>query len=304
MIKHIDDPNSDNCIVFIHGLGGGSSTFMSFSDYLSRKWNLEFGILLKFFTYYKKIFNINLFKKNIGHNTIRFLISIFTYIPGVLSFIIKAIWSKRNTHNTDLLSKYIEENCFDKKNIILVAHSMGGIIARQYLVKCRKNQVDIRKFKMLVTYATPHKGSHIANYISIKNIPLINSIYLKTSAFLNYRLSPQIGDLSNFSEFIEELDKDWRDFNIEKNVRFLRIIANFDSVVKKESAQLHEDDFENIFDYDYTHSSIIKPKKNNNSFPPIDKFIEQLNTIDLEIDEYYEELEEELDYDSNEDDTY
>uniref|UniRef100_UPI003A8D3980 lipase family alpha/beta hydrolase n=1 Tax=Mesoflavibacter zeaxanthinifaciens TaxID=393060 RepID=UPI003A8D3980 len=232
------------------------------------------------------------------------IIYIFGFIPGVMSFLIKALWSKRNTHNTELLSQYIEQNCNNYKNIVLVAHSMGGIIARQYLVECRKNQVDIRKFKMLVTYATPHKGSHIAKFLSIKNIPFINTIYLKISKVFNYRLSPQIGDLSSFSEFIDDLDKDWRDFNIESYIKFLRITANYDSVVKKESAQLHLEDIENVYDYDYSHSSLIKPNKKDTLFPPIDKFIEQLGKIDFETEDYYEELEEEINYDLLDADDY
>jgi len=302
MISHIKYPQSDNCIVFIHGLGGSKGTFNNFSEYLSKKWYLENGIMIYFFSYYKKIFNLFLNRKNTSFYNEYFVVRVFDYLQGGILFIIKSTWSKRNTHNTNLLSKYIEENCDEYKNIILVAHSMGGIIARQYLVNCRKELIDIRRFKMLVTYATPHKGSHIANILTIKNIPLLKYVYKKVSGILNFRISPQIGDLSEFSNFLKNLDKDWRDFNIENNVQFLRITGKNDRIVKKDSAQLHLEDIENVFEYEYTHGSIISPKVEDKVFPPIDIFIEKLNNIEFDTESYYEELEEEINYDQDEED--
>lgn len=302
MINHIKDPQSDDCIVFIHGLGGSKGTFNNFSKYLSKKWYLENGLTLFFFSYYKRIFNLFLNRKSTSFYNDYFIVRLFDYIQGGILFIVKSTWSKRNTHNTNLLSKYIEENCKESRNIILVAHSMGGIIARQYLVNCRKELIDIRRFKMLVTYATPHKGSHVANILTIKNIPLLKYVYKKVSVFFNFRISPQIGDLSEFSIFLKNLDKDWRDFNIENNVQFLRVTGKYDRIVKKDSAQLHLEDIENVFEYEHTHSSIIKPKIEDKVFPPIDIFIKKLNTIEFDTESYYEELEEEINYDQDEED--
>jgi triacylglycerol esterase/lipase EstA (alpha/beta hydrolase family) len=283
MITHIKDPNSDRCIVFIHGLGGGPKTFNKFSEYLNSSWKLDYGVLIYCFTYYKNIFNS------------KFL----SIIPNFIFFFLKAIWSKRNLENSLKLKEYIENNCVEDNNIFLVAHSMGGLVARQYLVDCKKNNIDIRKIRMLCTFATPHNGSAIARKFSIiDKIPLLNKLYKRLSNKLNYRLSPQIGDLSNLSEFLDQLNNDWRDFNIERDLKFIRIGGAKDRLVKEDSFKLHNDDLHNVFYYEYNHSGIISPVKDVKTFDPIDKFIEKLNQIEIE-EEYFEEFDEDLDYEEN-----
>lgn len=289
MITHIKDPNSDKCIVFIHGLGGGPSTFTKFCSYLEKKWNLDFGLNLLYFTYYKNFINKN----------IPLLINLFTlYIVPFILFIFKAGWSKRNSHNVNLLKQYIEKNCNQFNNIILVSHSMGGLIARQYLVNCKKENIDIRKIRMLCTFATPHNGSHIARVISlIPKIPFIRIGYIFLSEKFNHRISPQIGDLSNLNIFIKQLNQDWRDFNVERDLQFVRIGGEKDWLVRPNSSNLHNDDLNNVFYYPFGHSGLISPSKKVDIFNPIDKFLEKLNLLEIQ-EEYFEELEEEINYDS------
>jgi hypothetical protein len=102
MITHIKDPNSDKCIVFIHGLGGGPNTFSKFTIYLNSKWNLDFGVLLHLFGYYRKIFY---------YKAPSWFPSWITNIFTNLAFPLKAFWSKRNSHNVILLGDYIKKNC-------------------------------------------------------------------------------------------------------------------------------------------------------------------------------------------------
>ena len=47
-------------------------------------------------------------------------------------------------------------------NIILMAHSMGGLLSHYYLLK-KPNDHGVRR---LVTLATPHLGSHVANWLT------------------------------------------------------------------------------------------------------------------------------------------
>jgi pimeloyl-ACP methyl ester carboxylesterase len=288
MITHIKNPYSDKCIVFVHGLGGGIGTFRKFCEYLERKWNLSFGIKLLYFTFYKMFFSKN----------IPLLFNVFTlYSVQFLLFIFKASWSKRNQYNAILLKNYINKNCIQYNNIIIVAHSMGGLIARQYLVNCKKEKTDIRNIRMLFTFATPHNGSHIAKGISlIPKIPSFNKLYITISEKLNYRISPQIGDLSNLNKFIIQLNQDWRDFNVERDLQFIRIGGNKDWLVRTNSSNLHNDDLNNLYYFDYGHSGLICPSKKNELFAPIDKFIEKLNFLEIR-EEYFEELDEEIDYD-------
>jgi hypothetical protein len=222
-------------------------------------------------------------------------------IFGSLTFLLKAFCSKENLYNVKLLKKYINDNCSYANNIILVAHSMGGLIARQYLIDCKKDGIDIRRFRMLCTYATPHNGSHIAKYASyIVHFPIIKNIYVFFINVFKYRISPQIGDLSNLNIFITNLNKDWRDFNVDHSLQFLRIGGTRDWLVTKNSSSLHNDDVDKVFYYDYGHSGLISPNRNDTSFEPIDKFLEKLKFIE-EQEEYFEELEEEIDYENSDD---
>jgi len=284
MITHIKDPNSDKYIVFIHGLGGSKKTFKRFSEYLSENWKLDFGFMTLFFSYYKELFE---------NKVISFLFPIFP------SFIIKSVWSKRNDYNADRLDKYIDNECKNCSNIIIVAHSMGGLVARQYLVNCRKSQKDIRKIKMLITYGTPHKGSHIASLLSINNIPVLRNIYNLISTRFNYRISPQIGDLAELNHFIVKLNEEWRDYDLERKLLFIRVIGTTDKLVRAESGHLHAEDIENIHRFEYGHSKLIKPSDRVTKFPPIDLFIDKISSLKYE-EEYFEELEEEINYDETE----
>ena len=282
MITHIKDPYSDKCIVFIHGLGGGTKTFTKFSIYLNSKWNLNYGIVLFFFSYYKNIFNS------------KFLV----VFPNFILLFLKAILSKRNLENANKLKNYIDENCNSSNNIVLVGHSMGGLVARQFLVNCKKDNVDIRNIRMLCTFATPHNGSRFANRLSfINRIPVVKNVYFFLSNKFNYRLSPQIGDLSSLSYFLDKLNKDWRDYNVEKELDFIRIGGTKDWLVKIDSSNLHNDDLNNVFYFEYGHSQLIDPSENMKTFAPIDKFIEKLNLLEIK-EEYYDELEVEIDYDN------
>ena len=266
MITHITDPYSDKCIVFIHGLGGGTKTFTKFSIYLNSKWNLNYGIVLFFFSYYKNIFNS------------KFLV----VFPNFILLFLKAIWSKRNLENANKLKNYIDENCNSSNNIVLVGHSMGGLVARQFLVNCKKDNVDIRNIRMLCTFATPHNGSRFANRLSfINRIPVVKNVYFFLSNKFNYRLSPQIGDLSSLSYFLDKLNKDWRDYNVEKELDFIRIGGTKDWLVKIDSSNLHNDDLNNVFYFEYGHSQLIDPSENMKTFAPIDKFIEKLNLLEI-----------------------
>lgn len=306
MITHLKDPNSENYIVFIHGLGGSINTWSRFVQYLRKKQNLEISFLLRYFKYYKNIIDKEwipfYFKKRI----VKLIFDLIWFLPGTLHFLLKILLSKRNTSTAEKLSEYININCHNSNNIILVAHSMGGLIARQYLINCRKNKDDISKFKMLITYATPHNGSHRANLVSIKNIYILGYLYEQISNLFNYRIAAQIGDLSSFSGFIHSVNKDWTDYDLERKIAFLRIVAKNDFLVKPESARLHDNDLDNIHEFNYAHSSIINPSPKLQEFPPIDVFIAALNKIQYDDDVKLsdEEMDNSYDNDSENIETY
>jgi triacylglycerol esterase/lipase EstA (alpha/beta hydrolase family) len=177
---------------------------------------------------------------------------------------------------------------------------MGGLIARQYLINCKKNQVDIKKYRMLITYATPHKGSYIADKLTIKRIKLVSYLYTKFSIFFKYRISPQIGDLASLNEFIRDVEADWSRYNVGLGLNFIRVVAKKDLLVKPESAMQNDKEVEFIKEFEYNHTGIINPSKTDLTFEPINYFIERLTMLEYE-EEIYEELIPEINYDNFDD---
>ena len=75
-------------------------------------------------------------------------------------------WRKSNSFSAEVIGKHIERIVYGYENdieIIIVAHSMGGLIARYYLESGHFNdRTGFKNVKMLITIATPHKGASIA----------------------------------------------------------------------------------------------------------------------------------------------
>ena len=68
-------------------------------------------------------------------------------------------WRKSNSENAELLEKFINDNRYDKVNFI--AHSMGGVLASEYL---RRSTENVNKMEKLITLGTPYLGAPKALY--------------------------------------------------------------------------------------------------------------------------------------------
>ena len=68
-------------------------------------------------------------------------------------------WRKSNSENAELLETFINEKEYKKINF--VAHSMGGLIASEFL---RRNNENINKVEKLITLGTPYLGAPKALY--------------------------------------------------------------------------------------------------------------------------------------------
>lgn len=92
------------------------------------------------------------------------------------------------------------------EEIILVGHSMGGIIARKSIINHFNPNV-----KKLILYASPINGSNAAN-------------------FLNYftKKNVQLNDLKNNSELFNELNSEWKKSGNIKNLKVINVATPFD----------------------------------------------------------------------------
>lgn len=232
----IGSDDSDSVVLFIHGLGGSHNTWRDFSTHLKDAWNEKDSFTLEYDEYYAK--STTFF--------FRRFINPIKIIKGSDLYVL----SKH-------LNTVIEQNCDSYENVIIIAHSMGGLIARQYIIDKIKRDKELGKLKGLITYATPHHGSILANYFLfiVKN-PL--------PRFLNPLIllaSKQIYSLAKSSPFLENLDKEWSTYKIDDRIDFKRVVGADDSVVDVNSST-YKDDKNVSFVANKGHKNIIKPNKN------------------------------------------
>jgi predicted alpha/beta hydrolase family esterase len=126
-------------------------------------------------------------------------------------------------------------------SIALVCHSLGGLIARKYLVEEVKRGSNLRVDKLLL-FAVPNNGAALASVA--RHVSWHNS---------------QLSQLCRNSELIEELNTDWSNLDMSRvDVRY--VVAAQDDVVDKQSAvnQWGNTKVDSILDAG--HVSIVKPQ--------------------------------------------
>lgn len=92
----------------------------------------------------------------------------------------------------DILWTHLKwEHVWDHREVVFIAHSLGGILVEEMLLK---HPSDAAKVKFIVSYGTPHEGSTMARIASI------------------YDKDPLLNDLSDASNntFLSQLESNWR----------------------------------------------------------------------------------------------
>lgn len=252
MISRIGDINAtaEITIVFVHGLGGSKETWKKFTEMLNEKWTKSTPIDLFYIVYTPED------KK------------------GLLG---KTLFNNSNIDRLSyFLKNYIEESCKDHKYILLVGHSMGGLISRKYSI----DNMDSENFNItdLVTYATPNKGSLIANILVgfilfmfvipfiyfIFNFSLINFfiavvIDIFLLLFIYWISNPQFRQLALGSRFIKNLNIEWSKKEVYNKIKFITVAAGRDWIVKLKSSHHYEDDITQHIDEGKSHFTILTP---------------------------------------------
>ena len=188
----ITNSGKKGLIIFVHGLLSDKEAFLNhqgkyFIEYLNcNKWikdNYDYG-------YY--IYNSAFLEPNPLKKIMRFI-----YPQS------KPI--KRNLNIQEIgeqLSKDISVYCNSYDELLLVGHSMGGLIAKSFIINCQKNIRE--KILCFISLATPHAG------IPSKYIQTLTSIFS----------NPQFGDLSTFGIFLNNINTQWAEKRHEVNYSF------------------------------------------------------------------------------------
>ena len=164
------------------------------------------------------------------------MVSIFSKF---LSFIIPQQRLPKIQDVAELLKTEIEERYSSYNEIYLITHSMGGLVARKYLYDMLKSKESLQ-VKKLMLYAVPNNGSDWAKFSKL------------------YK-HEQIEQLDRDSDFIQHLNKEVENINLEAYMDVLYVIGKYDDVVNESSAKGYWGNTK-VKALPNTHTDIVKPK--------------------------------------------
>lgn len=233
MIEFIKNNKRNTVILFVHGFTGGKETWKNmqhgyFFDQLSQFPSIAENFDIATFDYFTKL--SSLFVEI--NSTIGRLRSLFTKIQTK---------SKKNVSIEEisaLLGSQIRFALAAYDNIIVVAHSMGGLVTKACILNdLRQGQAS--KIKLLISLAVPHLGANLATYGKL----LSNN--------------KQINDLAPLSELCPTMNNEWVKYNLKPDIKYF--YGTYDDIVTKESAIGTDNLPQDTIACDDDHLSICKP---------------------------------------------
>lgn len=263
----IGEGRPDSAVLFIHGLAGSHETWCHFANHLKAKWTEADCFGLEYDEYY-------------GSQSIVKRIPILRNLAKIRRIIIGPDLATLSRH----LRTVVDELCEEYDNVIIIAHSMGGLIARRYIVDVLDETKSVGKVRSLITYATPHHGSILANH------------YLTfCSAFVPFfiKVSKQIAELSRRNDFIEQLNLNWTKLRVEDKIEFVRVVGLQDWIVNFHSSSYRNDPTVKVI-AGKNHYNIIVPSKLRNKD---DAFMVTYNYLKNFRKRYAEKLDFQSDFD-------
>ena len=138
------------------------------------------------------------------------------------------------------LSTIINYKYRNYNKIVIMAHSLGGLIARQYIVN---EFLDGRRTKVtkIINFASPHLGAQMA-----KTFNFLGNNHLKS-------LAPD-------SEYIRDLLKNWQKVVATRAIETINLVADEDNIVSRLSAE-GANWFDRSIPIEFTdHSTIVRPQ--------------------------------------------
>lgn len=175
------------------------------------------------------------------------------------------IGASASLHNiAEGLESEIRLNCETGEELILVGHSLGGLVIRKFLtnqiINKNKHNFNIKK---VCFFAVPHEGSNLSEIRKL----------------VGWR-NQQLKVLSRDSKYIEEFNDVWEALDATKKFEFLSVIGSKDSIVTSNSSKSLFRGCDIITLNEKGHVNIVKPKDtNDSSFKALKKFILSTDSI-------------------------
>jgi pimeloyl-ACP methyl ester carboxylesterase len=234
MLNILTKSNKPNVILFVHGFCGGVDTWKHdngsyFHQHIIKSPIVSEHFDIATFDYFSKFFNTPV-------------------AAGNMLSKIKSLFktsSNKNEKNigideiSELLKTNIRFHLDDYENVVIIAHSMGGLITKNYIAN-EISESGNSKVKLFISLAVPHLGAELATYGKL---------------FSNHE---QINDLAPLSEICPKLNQQWVKLSIKPNTKYF--YGTYDDTVKKASAISIDCDDKDIVACDDSHGSICKPE--------------------------------------------
>lgn len=239
MIEFKLQNNKKNLILFVHGFCGGDDTWKngdspSFAELLAQDEIISNNYDIANYSYYTKL--TNLYSKVSGIGTL--LKRLFGTSHGKLA---------KNVSIEEISSLLTTEIRFQLQsydNIVLIAHSMGGLVAKSAIVKAMEDQQP-SKIKFFVSLAVPHLGAEAATFGKLISSNL------------------QIENLAPLNNFIHQINDKWQKSNTRPETKYF--YGLYDDTVSKNSAVPIDKEKSDGISLDEDHTSITKPESSNST---------------------------------------
>lgn len=224
---------NENLILMVHGFTGGIGTWInedkvSFQELLLKDDLIKSTFDIANFEYYTKLITSE--KAQNAKNLLRL-------------FMKKNTTTKKNL-NIKTLSEFMRDSiqtyCSEYQNIIIIAHSMGGLITKNYIIN--ELSEGTCKVSLFLSLAVPHKGSDWANIG--KKLKLNN---------------PQVEDLAPLSDTLDEITHKWIKLQ-QKTPKTVYYYGQYDTIVTRKSAIAYQSEKVISVGCDNDHFNIVKPK--------------------------------------------
>lgn len=234
MIEFVSNENKKDLILFVHGFTGDATTWSneiygSFPDLLLKEDEVKDKFDIAHFVYYTKLLNLFSKTSNVSKLVKKFLNISHGKLKKNIS--VDEIANLLRTEIRFKLQKY--------DNIVIVAHSMGGLVAKSCVVKDFQEKIP-SKVKLFISLAVPHMGAELATFGKLisENI--------------------QIEDLAPLNKFIHETNDAWLKSSLRPETKYFYGVH--DDVVAKTSASPTDKDTTDVISLDENHNSISKPE--------------------------------------------
>lgn len=230
MVKFVINNNQNNLVLFVHGFTGGKDTWKNssgsyFFDMLADDEIVKENVDIAYFEYFTTLSDFYATAKSVTGK----LKSLFTQTFG------KIQGNNSIEEISNILRSEIRFKLKSYDNIIIVAHSMGGLITKACALEENSN-----KIKLFISLAVPHLGSDAATLGKL------------------FSTNFQIRDLAPLSHLIPTLNDQWVKLSRKPDIKYF--YGTNDNIVKKISAIGTDNIEQDIIACNEDHVSISKPE--------------------------------------------